>query len=421
MSHGDWKDMFKAIQANDKDLVLFYLKNGIDINYQHPEYMTNALCESIRCKNENLVRLLLKHGASIEIREMDSGKTPLQIARDLAFQQAIALLENHQCSLSPIPENHKVKPNQNMTMKAAFCTKYGPPEVIEIREVARPTPKSNEILVKIMASTINSGDVGVRGMQVEGFMKLMMRLIVGWNKPKKPILGVTYAGTVEEIGKDVKNFKKGDRVFGVTAFRFGCHAEYTTIPEKSMVLHVPKKANFEEAAAILFGGQTAVFFLHKMGIKTRQNPKVLILGATGSVGTSAIQIAKYYRANVTAVCSSASKELCHSLDADKVIAYDQEDIYTITDRFDMILDAVGKYTKKQCKHLLTSDGIFKTVGGLEYASESIDQLELLSKIYDEGKLNPVIDMVFSLDDIVQAHRYVDTGRKKGNVLIMMNG
>ncbi len=421
MSQGEWKDMFNAIQTNDKDLVLFYLKNGIDINYQHPEYMTNALCESIRCKNENLVRLLLKHGASIEIREMDSGKTPLQIARDLAFQPAILLLEKHQPSVSHIPENHKEKQSQNLTMKAAFCTKYGPPEVVEIREVVIPTPKSNEILVKIMASTVNSGDVRVRGLRVEGFMKLMMRLILGWNKPQKAILGVTYAGVVEKIGKDVKKFKQGDQVFGVTGFRFGSHAEYTTIPEKSIVLHMPQKANFDEAAAILFGGQTSVYFLHKMDIQSKKDSKVLILGATGSVGTSAIQIAKYYGAQVTAVCSSASMELCQSLGADKVTAYDQEDIYTLTERFDIILDAVGKYTKKQCKHLLTPDGIFKTVGGLEYASESIDQLELLSKIYDEGKLNPVIDRLFSLDDIVEAHSYVDTGRKKGNVVVRMEG
>jgi NADPH:quinone reductase-like Zn-dependent oxidoreductase len=414
MSHGDWKDMFRAIQANDTELVLFHIRNGVDINYQHPEYLTNALCESIRYRNENLVLLLLHNGASADIREMDTGKTPLEIAREIGFQSIMQIIETH--------TNQKANPSQNQKtnhMKATICTQYGPPEFLEIREVPKPTVKSNEILVKIMATTVNSGDVRVRELQVDGWMKIMMRLVIGWNKPRKPILGVTYAGIIEAMGQDVKSYNIGDQVFGLTAFKFGCHAEYVAVSEKSMILQMPKEANFDEAAAILFGGQTAICFLHKMGIQSKNKAKVLILGATGSVGTSAIQIAKYYGANVTAVCSSASQELCHSLDADKVIAYDQEDIYTITDRFDMILDAVGKYTKKQCKHLLNSNGIFKTEGGMEYASESIDQLELLSKIFNEGRLKPVIDKTFTLADIVEAHRYVDTGRKKGNVVVSM--
>lgn len=302
-------------------------------------------------------------------------------------------------------------------MKASLCTQYGPPEVIEIHDIPKPTAKSDQILVKIIASTLNSGDVRVRGLQAEGIMKLIMKLAVGWQKPRKPILGVAFAGIVEAIGKDVTKFNLGDQVFGLTAFRFGCHAEFTIIPEESMVTHLPQKASFDEAAAILFGGQTAVSFLHKMNIQTQKNPKVLILGATGSVGTSAIQIAKYYGAKVTAVCGFAYKDLCLSLGADKAIAYDNAEFNELSEQFDIILDAVGKYTKKQCNHLLAPAGIFKTVGGLEYASESKDQLHLLSKIYNEGKLKPVIDKVYLLDDIVKAHTYVDSGRKKGNVVI----
>ncbi len=306
-------------------------------------------------------------------------------------------------------------------MKASLCTQYGPPEVIEIHDIPKPTPKSDQILVKIIASTLNSGDVRVRGLQVDGWMKIMMRLVIGWNKPRKPILGVTYAGIIEAMGQDVKSYEIGDQVFGLTAFKFGCHAEYIAVSEKSMILQMPKEANFDEAAAILFGGQTAICFLHKMGIQNKNKAKVLILGATGSVGTSAIQIAKYYGANVTAVCSAPNKDLCLLLGADHVKPYDQEDITMLPERYDIILDAVGKYNHKQFKKLLTQNGIFKTVGGMEYASESIDQLELLSKIFTEGTLKPVIDKIFTLADIVEAHRYVDTGRKKGNVVVSMEG
>jgi NADPH:quinone reductase-like Zn-dependent oxidoreductase len=305
-------------------------------------------------------------------------------------------------------------------MKAAYCTKYGPPEVIEVREVPKPSPSPNQILVKIIASSVNSGDVRVRGLQAEGWMKFVMRMLIGWSKPRKPILGVTFAGIVEAVGSKISKFEPGDNVYGLTAFKFGCHAEYTIIAEDNMVMKMPINASFQDAAAILFGGQTAVSFLHKMHIQTKPKAKILILGATGAVGSSSIQIAKYYGAEVTAVCSSLGRELCDALGADHVIAYDQEDIYHSSNRYDLILDAVGKYSKKKCKHLLTNDGIYKTIGGMEYASESIDQLKLLTKIYEEGKLKPVIDKVFNIDQIVEAHRYVDTGRKKGNVILSFN-
>jgi NADPH:quinone reductase-like Zn-dependent oxidoreductase len=415
MSHGDWKHMFRAIKDNDIELVRYYIKSGIDINYQHPEYMTNALCESIRLKNPDMINLLINHGASTDIKEMDSGKTPLQIAEDLQFNAAIKLIQKSGGQSSV--DFHNFTKSINPNMKASLCTQYGPPEVIEIREVKTPKPKNNQILVKIMSSTLNSGDVRVRGLQVEGIMKLIMKLVVGWTKPRKPILGVTFSGMVTEVGKDVTKFTAGDKVYGLTAFNFGYHAEYNVVNENSMVSHMPKNAHFDDAAAILFGGQTAVSFLHKMGIQTNKNLKFMILGGSGAVGTSSIQLAKYYGAHVTAVCSSENKDLCISLGADTVICYDQESIESATDRFDIVFDAVGKYTKKQCKHLLATHGVFKTVGGMEYASESLDQLQLLTKMYTEGKLKPVIDKVYSLNDIVNAHTYVDTGKKKGNVVI----
>lgn len=304
-------------------------------------------------------------------------------------------------------------------MKAASITKYGPPEVVEIRELPVPQPASKDILVKVMASTVNSGDVRVRGLVASGLMKLVMRLLVGWSKPKNPVLGVTYAGVVEKVGNQVTEFKSGDRVFGLTAFRFGCHAEYLVAPANSMVEHMPDNTTFEDGVAVLFGGQTAVSFLHKMKLPDIKNAKVLILGATGSVGTAAIQVAKYYDAKVTAVCSSSGKDLSTSLGAHHILCYDVEDFTKINDRFDIILDAVGKYNKKQCKHLLKPNGKFKTVGGMEYASESRDQISLLAKMMETNRLQPVIDKVYPLDEIREAHRYVDTGRKKGNVVIVM--
>lgn len=304
-------------------------------------------------------------------------------------------------------------------MKASYYTKYGPPELLEIRELPVPNPSSKEILVKVMASTVNSGDVRVRALDASGLMKFAMRLLVGWSRPKRPVLGVTFAGVVEKIGSEVTGFKPGDRVFGLTGFRFGCHAAWLVAPENSMVVHMPEKINFEDGVAVLFGGQTAVSFLHKMRLPEIKQAKVLILGATGSVGTAAIQLAKYYGAEVTAVCSTSGESLCAGLGADHILCYDVEDFTKIDDRFDIILDAVGKYSQKQCKHLLKPNGKFKTVGGMEYASETRDQITLLAKMLEKNRLQPVIDKVYPLEDIREAHRYVETGRKKGNVVIRM--
>lgn len=304
-------------------------------------------------------------------------------------------------------------------MKASYFTKYGPPEVLEIRELPVPNPSSKEILVKVMASTVNSGDVRVRALDASGLMKFAMRLLVGWSRPKRPVLGVTFAGVVEKIGSEVTGFKPGDRVFGLTGFRFGCHATWLVAPENSMVAHMPEKTNFEDGVAVLFGGQTAVSFLHKMRLPEIKQAKVLILGATGSVGTAAIQLAKYYGAEVTAVCSTSGKSLSSGLGADHILCYDVEDFTKIKDRFDIILDAVGKYSQKQCKHLLKPNGKFKTVGGMEYASETRDQITLLAEMLEKNRLQPVIDKVYPLEEIREAHRYVETGRKKGNVVIRM--
>jgi NADPH:quinone reductase-like Zn-dependent oxidoreductase len=306
-------------------------------------------------------------------------------------------------------------------MQAVVCTQYGPPEVLSITDIKKPVPKNNELLIRIIAASVNSGDVRVRGLSVEGFMKVIMRLVLGWKKPRKPVLGTVFAGIVEQTGKEVTRFNTGDEVFGLTGFQFGAHAEYTTIKETGNIVLKPESASFAEAAAMPFGAQTAIYFLEKAGIKKWANPQVLIIGATGSVGTAAIQIARSYNAAITAVCSSAGMELVNRLGVANTIAYDKEDFTKQNRQFDIIFDASGKYTKKQCAHLLKpSDGVFKTVGGLEYASETKEQLLCLKDLYERGLYQAVIDKVFTIDEAIEAHHYVESGKKKGNVVLSLS-
>lgn len=303
------------------------------------------------------------------------------------------------------------------TMKAALCKAYGPPEVINIAEINKPVPGKNEVLIKIMASAVNSGDVRVRGLKVNKGLKLIMRCVLGFFKPRKPILGTVFSGIVEQTGNNVTTFLPGDKVFGSTGFLFGTHAEYICLNTKAIISKMPSNATFEEATAILFGGQTAIFFLQKAGIEKKERARVLIYGATGAVGSAAIQIAKNFGADVTAVCSSEGKPIAEKLGANYTIAYDREDFTQHTSRFDIIFDAVGKTTRKQCLHLLTTDGYYANVDGLDYATERVEQLELLKALFEKGNYTAVIDKTFTLDKIVEAHRYVDKGKKKGNVVL----
>jgi NADPH:quinone reductase-like Zn-dependent oxidoreductase len=305
-------------------------------------------------------------------------------------------------------------------MKAVICTAYGAPEVLQVASVKKPVPKRNEILVKIKSTAVNSGDVRVRGLVVEGIMKLIMRLAVGIRKPRKPILGTVFAGVVEEIGEKVTAFEVGDEVFGMTGFQFGTYAEYLSVPETSTVILKPKNASFDEAAALPFGGQTAHHFLMKAGINTRNVPSVLIVGATGSVGVAAIQIAKKFTSDITAVCSTRGEKLARDLGAKDIILYDELDFRSVDRKFDIIFDAVGKTTKKECAHLLNNIGVFVTVGGLDYASETHEQLIFLKEAFEAGEYKAVIDKTFDMEDVVEAHTYVDTGRKKGNVVLRVS-
>lgn len=305
-------------------------------------------------------------------------------------------------------------------MKAVICERYGPPEVLKIKEVAKPSPKTHEVLIRIKAAAVNSGDVRVRGLKVSGVMRVIMQLVLGITGPRKPILGMTLSGVVEAVGDGVRNFTPGDQVYAQTGLQFGAYAEYIAVPENGVIALKPAQASFEEAAAIPFGGTTALYFLQKAGIGTKPKQKLLIYGASGAVGTAAVQIAKYHDAEVTAICSQEGVKLAKSLGADYVINYEKEDFMKNGQTYDIIFDAVGKKPKKECTKSLKPNGKYVTVGGLDVAKEQKDQLLFLNELFDKGKYKAVIDRVYSFDEIVAAHRYVDGGKKKGNVVITVS-
>lgn len=250
-------------------------------------------------------------------------------------------------------------------------------------------------------------------------MKIIMRLALGISKPRRPILGNVFSGVVESVGAKVSKFEVGDSVFGMTGLKFGSYAEFVVVNQNSNVIEMPENASFEEAAAIIFGGQTAIHFLGKAGITQKPNPQVLIIGATGSVGTAAVQIAKNFKADITAVCGSKGKSLVLSLGVKNMVFYDLEDFTKLEKKFDIIFDAVGKSNKSQCKNLLKHKGKYVSVSS-GYASETKQQLEQLKDLFEKGNFKATIDKTYSMDEIVEAHKYVDTGRKKGNVVLKIS-
>lgn len=302
-------------------------------------------------------------------------------------------------------------------MRAIVCTKYGAPAVLQMQEVDKPLPKANEVLIRIKSTAVNSGDVRVRGLAVKGFMRLIMRIVIGFTKPRRPILGTSFSGEVEEVGTNVKQYKKGDKVFGSSGFKFGAYADYIVLNQNGTFVPMPTNASFNDAAAIVFGGMTATYFLQKAGIEVKKQQEVLIYGASGSVGCAAIEIAKHYNTKVTAVCSEEGVPLVKKLGSSEVVIYTKQDFTKLSKKYDIVFDAVGKTDKRKCNNLLKKSGKYFTVGGLEIAKEEKAQLCFLKKLFDNNELHANIDRVYSLDDIVEAHKYVDTGRKKGNVVV----
>ena len=307
-------------------------------------------------------------------------------------------------------------------MKAVICNKYGPPEVLHIKEIEKPSPKDKEVLIKIHATTVHIGDTKVRRLEPglgpvkDFFFKPLMRMAVGFRGPKKKILGMELAGEIEAIGKSVKKFKVGDAVFGSTEFEFGAYAEYCCISEDALLVQKPTDMSFEEAAPFSNGALTALLHLRKAKIKPGH--KVLIYGASGSVGTFAVQLAKHFGAEVTGVCSTSNLKMVKSLGADKVIDYTQADFTQSGEIYDVIFDAVGKIESSKRKTTLMSTGIYLNVLSLSSnAKLKIEDLDFIKSLYEAKELKSVIDRTYDLNEIVEAHRYVDMGHKKGNVVV----
>ena len=307
-------------------------------------------------------------------------------------------------------------------MKAIVCTKYGPPDVLQLREVAKPTAKTNEVLIKISATAVTASDCIGRTLNPSPWkpMGLLVGLLVGFKKPRRPIPGLVLAGTIEYAGKKVTRFKVGEEVFAFTVksliqLRVGTYAEYMCLPEDSLMALKPSNLTDEEAAALPYGGLLALYFLKKGPIQSGQN--VLIYGASGAIGTAAVQLAKHFGATVTGVCSTANVALVHSLGADTVLDYTKEDFTKSGQRYDFILNAVGKRKAQlQCENSLTPNGKHVTVDD-EYTKPHLEDFILLKELAETGRLKPVIDRSYPLEQMVEAHTYVDQGHKKGNVVI----
>jgi NADPH:quinone reductase-like Zn-dependent oxidoreductase len=320
-------------------------------------------------------------------------------------------------------------------MKAVFCERYGPPEVLELREVEKPTPKDNEVLIRTRATTVTSGDYRARSLDVPAGFGLVSRLVLGVFRPRQPILGSELAGDVESVGKDVRTLKVGDPVFAFGGARMGCHAEYRCMPEDGPLALKPANLTYEQAAALSFGGTTALHFLRRG--KLESGDKVLINGASGAVGTACVQLARHFGAEVTGVCSTANVELVRSLGAAHVIDYTQEDFTENGRSYDVIVDTVGTAPFSRSAASLSERGRLllilatlpdmlripwvsmtskkKVIAGV--ASESREDLRFLARLAEAGEFKPVIDRRYPLEQIVEAHRYVDTGRKRGNVIL----
>lgn len=330
---------------------------------------------------------------------------------------------------------HIQSSRSNMT--AAVREVYGPPEVLRLAQLPKPTPKDHEVLIKIHATTVTSGDCRVRGLNVPAGFGLFIRLAMGPLRPKQPVLGSELAGEVEAVGRNVTRFKVGDRVFGLSS-SMGGHAQYKCLPQSAALALIPPNLGYQEAAALPFGGTTALDFFRRGGLKA--GDKVLINGASGAVGVAAVQLARHFGATVTAVCSGANANLVRSLGAQRVLDYTQHDLAATGEIYDIIMDNVGTAPFERSRALLNKGGRLLLVlatlrqmllapwqsatSGIKVvagpASERAQDVQLLAKLAQEGQLKPVIDRRYSLEQMAEAHRYVETQRKRGSVVVTVH-
>ena len=303
-------------------------------------------------------------------------------------------------------------------MKAIVCTGYGPPEVLQLREVKKPTPARNQVRIKIFATSVTASDCLVRGLKFRLRGRLLVRLMFGFKAPRRPILGLVLAGEIDALGRNVSAFKVGDPVFGLTQRAFGTYAQYVCWPANSVLAAQPANLTFEDAAALPYGGLLALYFIREAGIKAGQN--ILVYGASGAIGTAAVQIMRHLGAHVTGVCSTANLKLVESLGAGAVIDYTREDFTRRPERYDVIFDAVGR--RKSARALVDAQRALTPGGKVTSVDDSFPRpvpadLVLLKELAESGALKPVIDRTYPLAEMAEAHRYADGGHKKGNVVI----
>ncbi len=310
-------------------------------------------------------------------------------------------------------------------MKAVECVKYGPPEVLRLTELEKPVPGNNEVCIKMRATAVTASDCIVRGFKIprRDLRGILMGLVLGFRKPRNPVLGMIVSGEVESAGRNMTRFKTGDAVYGWTlkggfSIRFGTYAEYTCLPENSVIVRKPDHIPFEQAAAIPYGALIALHYLKRGNIESGK--RVMIYGASGAIGTSAVQLAKYFGTEVTGVCSTKNMELVKSLGADDVMDYTRDDPLSQGKEYELILDAVGRWKdspfKQQCRQLLVPGGTYISVD--DGSPKAVrEDLELINVMVEEGRLKAIIDTYYPLEEIVEAHRHVDQGHKKGNVIV----
>ena len=305
-------------------------------------------------------------------------------------------------------------------VKAVVCTRYGPPEVLQLGEVKKPAPGKHEVLVKIFATAVTPSDCVYRGAKISRWhpVGFMMGLLFGFTRPRNPLIGMVLAGEVESVGQNVERFTTGDQVYGMMSLKFGTNAQYICVPENKCLIKKPTTISYEEAATVPWSGLIAQDFLKKGGIRSKQ--KVLVYGASGTIGIAAVQLAKSYGAAVTGVCETADLEFVRALGVDVVIDYTSKDLSHSNECFDLIIDAVGKNHRpeleSQYRRMLTKQGRFLSVDS-GMPNSKVEYLELLNEQIEAGRFMPVIDRIYPLEKIVDAHRYADDRFRRGNIVV----